>query len=74
MPIKIKMCTFVISTVRRPIGRPEGHRVARSGEIYLKSRFLDSASLRSPLGTPDGGNDTKSAFIKLNSYDKEPLL
>ena len=55
------MCAFVISTVRRPIGRPEGHEVAfkrsASSPLGMKVFFtlseaegLDSAALRSPLG------------------------
>ena len=57
-PNTIKLCTFVISTVRRPIGRPEGHKVAFKGSasspLGMKVVFtlsgdegLDSAALRS---------------------------
>ena len=40
IPNTIKLCTFVISTVRRPIGRPDGHEVAfkRSASSPLRRK------------------------------------
>jgi len=44
--IVIKICTFVISTVRRPIGRPEGHKyVLQSFNFFFLCVFFKQSTV-----------------------------